>query len=429
MKEELVNEGVQKKENLFQWIKLISVTGGVQIVIQAVSFISGILVIRLLPTNEYALYTIANTMLGTISLLSDGGISTGVMAQGGKVWQDRDKLGTVLVTGLDLRKKFAAGSLLISLPILIYFLFHHGASWLTIVLVIASLIPAFYATMIDQLLEIVPKLHQSIIPLQKNLMVVGLSRLFLSALTLFLFPFTFVAIIAAGIPRIIGNIKLRKIAHEFANTHHKPDPVVRDKILGVVKRVLPGTIYFCISGQVTIWLISVFGKTSDVAQLGAIGRITIVLSIIGALMVTLVIPRFARLHNNDKLKSYFWKVHLALWILSISLVALIWFFSKYILMVLGDKYAGLSYEMTLSMFSGGIALIAGISLSLYTSRGWVINPIISISLSILALILGIIICEIDTLVGVIKLDIIVSVNQYLVHTGYCVYKIYRSKSE
>jgi hypothetical protein len=65
---------------VFEWGKLITIVGSAQILVQAISLISGILVIRLLPTHEYALYTLANTMLGTMSLLADGGISTGVMS-------------------------------------------------------------------------------------------------------------------------------------------------------------------------------------------------------------------------------------------------------------------------------------------------------------------------------------------------------------
>src|SRR5436853_1163 len=122
-----------------EWGKHISITGSAQIVVQAIGFISGILVIRLLQTNEYALYTLANTMLGTMIILADGGISAGVMAQGGKVWQDREKLGVVLATGLNLRKKFATASLLIATPILLFLLQRHGASWLMAILVIAAL--------------------------------------------------------------------------------------------------------------------------------------------------------------------------------------------------------------------------------------------------------------------------------------------------
>lgn len=410
-----------------EWTKLISLTGGVHVIVQAVSFISGIIIIRQLPTTEYAYYTIANTMLGTISLLSDGGISTGVMAQGGKVWQDRTKLGTVLVTGLDLRIKFALVSLLVSIPILSYILHQNGASTTAIVLITLSLIPAFYAGLIDSILEIVPKLHQAIVPLQKNQLSVTISRLALTALTVFFFPITYVAIIAAGIPRIFGNIRLRKIAKVYADTEQKVDPEARKKILDVVKKVLPGAIYYCISGQVTIWLISVFGKTSDVAQLGALSKITMLLSIISAIMVTLVIPRFARLHDTGRLKSYFWKIQGALWLLSFLLIVIVWLFADYVLMILGGKYAGLSYEITLSIIAGSMALMGGLSYVLYSSRGWIMNPAIFIIISIIILALGIWVCNINTLVGVIQLDIFTATAFYLIHAGYLAYNIYKLK--
>src|SRR5438045_2535474 len=44
----------------FEWGKLISITGAAQIIVQLTGLISGIIVIRLLPTQEYALYTLAN---------------------------------------------------------------------------------------------------------------------------------------------------------------------------------------------------------------------------------------------------------------------------------------------------------------------------------------------------------------------------------
>jgi O-antigen/teichoic acid export membrane protein len=410
---------------LIEWIKLISLTGSVQLFIQALSFLSGILVIRLLPTNEYAFYTIANTMLGTINLLSDSGISSGVMAQGGKVWQDKDKLGVVLMTGLGLRRKFAIGSLILGIPILLYLLIHQGASWLTCLLIIASLVPAFYAALVDSILQIVPKLHQAIIPLQKNQMYVSSARLGLSALTLFIFPFTAIAIIAAGIPRIFGNIKLKKIASVYANTELPPNEIVQKDILKVVKRELPTTIYYCLSGQINIWLISVFGKTSEVAQLGAIGRITIVLSIASSVIYTLIVPRFARIDDSKKTKKTFWQIQQIAWVFSMAIVFVIWVFSDYILMVLGPQYSNLNHEMALSMLAGGIALVGGLCYSLCASRGWVLNPIFSIIMSLNALIIGISICDIGTLVGVIHLDIIVASNQVLLHMGHCIYRIYR----
>src|SRR5260221_2165220 len=145
---------------LFKWAKLLGVTFSAQVLIQLLGLFSGILMIRLLPTAEYAFYTLANTMLGTMTVLADGGISSGVMASGAKVWQDQKKLGTVISTGLMLRKKFAIYSLTISLPVLFYLLHRNNAGLISSLLIILSIIPAFYAALSDNLLEIASKLHQ-----------------------------------------------------------------------------------------------------------------------------------------------------------------------------------------------------------------------------------------------------------------------------
>jgi hypothetical protein len=54
--------------------------------------------------------------------------------------------------GLDLRRKFALVTLLISTPVIIYLLLQNNASWLTSIL-IAVFNSAFYAALSDSLLE------------------------------------------------------------------------------------------------------------------------------------------------------------------------------------------------------------------------------------------------------------------------------------
>lgn len=413
-----------KYDTILNWGKLISITGGAQIIVQAIGFASGILIIRFLPVQEYALYTLTNTMLGTMIVLADGGISTGVMAQGAKVWQDKQKLGIVLATGLDLRRKFALISLLIATPVLIYLLSHNGASWLTILLIIISLIPAFFAALSDSLLEIVPKLHQNILPLQKNQVTVGLGRLFLTALTLFIFPWTFIIILISGITRIYGNIKLRKIADVFIDTNQQPDPVIEGEILQLVKRILPGSIYYCISGQITIWLISFFGKTESVAQLGALGRFAILLSLFSGLIGTLVIPRYARLlENKELLLKRFIQIIFLLVIFLCFITGLVYLFSDQLLWVLGKSYSGLKSELVLSIMGGCISLIAGISFSIYTSRGWVVNPIFSILVNLFSIGIGAFLFDMGTLNGVLIFNIFLATIQLFINSGYCLKKI------
>ena len=418
-----------KYDTVLNWGKLISITGFAQIILQVVGFASGILVIRLLPVEEYALYTIANTMLGTMTILADGGISTGVMAQGGKVWQDKEKLGAVIATGLYLRRKFAIISLIVSTPILIYILLHNGASWLMAVMIALSLIPAFYAALSDSLLEIVPRLHQSIVPLQKNQLVVSLGRLLLSAISLFIFPWTFVAIFASGIPRIYGNIKLKKISKGFVDTEQKPDSVIRGDILKVVKRSLPTLIFFSFSGQITIWIISVFGKVTSIAQLGALGRIAILLTVFSVLIGTLVVPRFSRLENNISiLLLRYTQVLFVCTFVMILFAGGIYMFSDTILWILGAQYNSLNFELFLIIISACLNLISGVAFSLYSSKGWVLSPLYSISKAILVIIIAIFAFDLSTLKGVLYLDILFAITAVLTDIIFGYYNILKLDS-
>jgi O-antigen/teichoic acid export membrane protein len=398
------------------WLKLITITGTAQIIVQAVGFLSGILVIHLLSVDEYALYTLANTMLGTMVVLSDGGISTGVMAQGGKVWQDRQKLGAVLATGLDLRRKFAIFSLVVSVPILGYLLLHHGATWVTTVLITASLIPAFYASLSDSLLQIPVKLHQAIVPLQRNQIEVGVGRLILSGITLFAFPWTFVAIIASGIPRIWGNVRLRKIVDGFVDKEQSQDVIVRKNILKGVKRLMPDSIYYCLSGQITIWLISVFGTTTSVGRLGALGRISAILSVLTIILHTLIVPRFARYNDNQNLLKYFTKTIAMIVLISIIIILLTYFFSDIILKILGNSYSTLHTELILSISVGCFSVLNGFLFGLVTAKGWPTHPIIIIGGNIIVMLIGIWIFDISGLIGILKFNIFLSFFPMIAHT-------------
>lgn len=395
-----------KYDTIVTWGKLISITGSAQIIVQAVSFASGILIIRLLPVQEYAFYTLANTMLGTMTVLADGGITIGVMSNGGKVWQDKKKMGVVLATGLDLRRKFAIISLLVSVPILLYLLVHNGASWLTSVLIALALIPAFYAALSDSLLEIVPKLHQAILPLQKNQVGVAVGRLILTALTMFVFPWAFIGILAAGLPRIIGNVHLRKVSYDLVDKNQNPSREIRKEILAIVKRIMPTSIYYCVSGQITIWLISIFGNTTSVAQLGALGRLSAILSVFGAIIGTLVIPRFAKLALDKNLLLKRFAQIIGLLTLSLSLIMfVVYLFPTPILWLLGDAYKELPFELFLSVVGSCVALFSGLVFSLYSSRGWTMSPILLILVNLIAIIVFAFLLDLSSLDGVLFFNI------------------------
>jgi len=309
---------------------------------------------------------------------------------------------------------------------LFYLLIDNNASYVTALLVTLSLIPAFYAALSDSLLQIVPKLHQSISPLQQNQIEVGAARLVLTALTIFVFPWAFVAILASGIPRAWGNLRLRKITYALADKNQLPDKQIRKEILKLVKGIMPTSIYYCVSGQITIWLISIFGDTTSIAELGALSRLNMVLSLFSVLITTLVIPRFAKLPlDKSLLLKRFIQIMLGILILTIAISTIVYFFPAPLLWVLGTAYKGLNFELFLSVLGSCIALLSGISYGLLSSRGWVVPPIILISINLLTIVVFARTLDLSNLKGVLFLNIAVNLIGLIQTFFFCTYKIYK----
>eukprot|EP00903_Cladosiphon_okamuranus_P003767 g3765.t1 len=373
------------RSKALEWSRLLAITGGSQVAIQLLGFASGIFVIRLLSQDQYALYTIANAMLGTLAVLADGGISTGVMACGGRVWEDKSKLGGVLVTGIKLRHRFAIGSVVIAMPLLAYLLYDHGAGWWAILLICLSILPAFFTGLTETILSIGPKLHQNVTPLQKIQVGASLLRFVLSFASILVFPFAAVALFAAGLPQILANFRLRKLVREKADLDAEYEKETASEILKSVKRILPGAIYFSFSGQISIWLLSLFGTTSAVAQIGGLSRLTMLVSSVGLVFGILVVPRFSRLANESKgLRRFFLQFTAAQLALIVLMLGGVIVLGPYFLMLLGEGYEGLELELFLLFVGASLSLLKGSWFSLFAGRGLILPAAVSVGANLLA---------------------------------------------
>ncbi len=326
-----------------------------------------------------------------------------------------------------MRRKFAIISLIVAIPLLSYLLIHQGAGWLTTLLILLSVIPAFISALSDTLLEVMPKLYQDINFLQKNQLLVSILRLLLSTITLFIFPAASLAILCSGIPRIYGNSKLKTKYNVILNKGlYRKD--IQQEIEKTVKRILPSALFYCFSGQITIWLISILGNSESVAEIGALGRITSVFTIFNTLFAALIIPRYARLNQDKQLliKNYF--IILIISTITLSLCCLLTFlFSHQLLLVLGKKYYGLNNELFLYVLATCIGLLSNIHSALSSSRGWFINPWIIILSESFVIIIGIFIFNLSNLREVIFYNLYLFsfyLLQYFIYFFYCIKRIH-----
>lgn len=408
---------------LAKWGKLLTITGGAQVAIQGIGFVSGILILRFLSVEEYAYYTLLNSMLGTMTNLADGGISTGVMSESGKCWRDREKLGRVLATGMKLRKQFAIASLLVSLPILYYLLQDKGLPWWQSLLMILSVGPAFWAALSGSLLSVVPKLHQDIDDLLKINVSINVVRLLVTIPAILIFPLSGVAILGSGVGQVFGNFKLRKLSAEKADWDSPSDPEARKAILNTVKRILPGTLYYCISGQIVVWLVAIFSTTESLAQIGALSRLVMVLTLVKMVANMLILPRYARLPDVKRLVvPRFYQVMLILVTICSSIVLFAGFFPNVCLWILGKNYADLEYELVLMITSGCLSMLSGMAYHLTSSRGIIPNPyaIIASTIAIQVITLAFIV-DFTTLAGVISFSIISSAGNLIYRLIHFIY--------
>jgi hypothetical protein len=204
----------------------------------------------------------------------------------------------------------------------------------------------------------------------------------------------------------------------------KSDPQIAKSILSQVRRLMPGALYYCFSGQIAVWLISIFGQHDSVASLGALARFSVLFAIVPVLFGTMITPFFSKLaEQRSLLLNSFIQIQSFIFLGALIVVSIFYVFSGSFLWVLGPLYSNLKFELVVSIVSSLLGVAAGLSFSLFTSRGWSMHPVFSITVNLLSLIAGILIFDIKTLCGVLMMNVFVNTVQFFINGSFCWYKI------
>jgi O-antigen/teichoic acid export membrane protein len=415
---------------IIEWARIGLVTAGAQATVQLLGFVSGLVVIRDLSPEQYAYYTIANTALGTMTVLTDGGVNSGVLAYGGRVWQDRERLGSVLATGLLLRRRLATYAIIVSVPLMAALLHHQGAGWVEVAVVEASILPLFLATVTGQLLEVVPRLHQQLAPLFKVQIGANLGRAAIVLLVLPHWPFAAPASFCAALPQWWANWRLRRLVSATTRWGAPVDDTVSAQLAAQVRRTLPAAAYFALSGQLTVWLVSIFGQAQSVAAVGALGRLAIVFSVLGSVFGMLAVPRFARIPTGDRSRIIrrFWQSNGLVAAACCVPVALLAAFPGQALGVLGPHYTGLEREVVLMAASSVLSTMSACAYSLGAARSVIAPPWFVVPYSMLVQTVLIVILPVDTVVGVIWVGLLNAASQLALHSAYVTWNTHRASA-
>jgi O-antigen/teichoic acid export membrane protein len=390
---------------LQRWLPIVVKFGFVQSIVQIVGFATGILIVRQLPKREYAYYTIGNTMLSTILLLADSGISSALSSIGGRLWHDNYRFRSLINTALQLRRQLAALTLVCVVPWLVWLLLQNGAGVQKTAALAVAVLAGSGLELVTRIYAVALRLRSQIQQIQTQALVAAFVKLAIVGLAAFLWLNALIAILSVVVGYAVQYWMLRKWVSKNLDEDAPSDPKIRSEVLGVIRKQAPHTIYYCFQGQITVWLISVFGSTENVANIGALGRLALILSVLSSVTADVILPAFARIRAVHQLRVRYLQIVLGYLATSVVLVGFVALFSTQAFSVLGRQYSDLHSEGVLMALSAVLGTMGGLFWAVNASRAWIVPPLLLIPCT-LAVQIGLVwILDLSTVRGVLWFSI------------------------
>ena len=396
--------------------RIVGSFAAVQGVVQVIGFLSGILIVRTLNQGEYAYFTIANTMQGTINLLADIGISVGLVSIGGRVWQSRHRFGQLVKTALHLRRQLGIVVVLVVTPIMYFLLNRNGASIsYTLILIGLVLIGLVFQLSIG-VLGVIPRLRADIGRIQVIDFTAAVARLLVLLALVFVFLNAGVAVAVASAISLLQYLMFRHYAAEVVDLNAAENSEDRVEIIRLTKHLAANSVFYCFQGQITIFLIGFFAhRTASVAEVGALGRLAMIFSVLTNLLTNVFVPAFARCQSKRKLSLLYLGIIGCVTAFSLAIVLGAWLFPDQFLFVLGNKYAHLHQELLLMVGGAVLGALTGTFWSLNASKAWVGGAWLYIPLTLATQVLLIPSTDFSSVTGVLIFNLLSAIPNLLLN--------------
>jgi O-antigen/teichoic acid export membrane protein len=354
----------------------------VQGIVQMVGFLSGILLIRHLDQREYAYFTIANTMQGTLNTLADIGISVGLVSIGGRVWQDRNRFGQLIKTASNLRRKLGAIAAIVITPILFFMLVKNGAPLPYTFVLIALVLAGLAVQLALGVLGVVPRLRSDIGRIQTIDFAGAAVRLVVLVALMYLFLNSAVAVAVGSATLFVQYWMLRRYAARVIDFDAPENEEDRRAMQRFIRHLAANAVFFCFQGQITIFLLGFFGQVNSIAEVGALGRLGMVFTVLTNLLTNVFGPAFARCQDPKRLRWQYAAIVGGVTAFSLVLIAAAALFPGAFLFVLGAKYAHLERELVLMVGGAVVGALTGTFWTLNASKAWIAGSWLYIPLTV-----------------------------------------------
>ena len=364
---------------LGRWCFLSGQVAIVQVLVQGVNAVTGLLLVRHLPKDEYAWFTIAGSLLATLNLLGDGGVSTGLTSIGGQIYNQPGPFARLLQDGLSVSRRLCVVGFLLSAP-LFYQLFTkvNSPPLLTLAVLVLSA-ASCWPTVSTVFLNIANRLHKRVQVVQATEMAGAIIRLGLTGTLMLggwltMLPALITAVVSGWSQALMVCYKTRSFLTPGVESGCSENVSFTSQIRGFVRSLYANHVFFCLQAQIATWIIGWLAASGEVADLGALGRLAVIFTAVSSPFYYLAVPAIARIQDPTQLKKRFFLVLTAGLALVVAIVGAAYLFPAPFLWVLGAQYAHLGAELPLALAVQGLTFQNTLSWNLLLTRGWVKNP-------------------------------------------------------
>jgi O-antigen/teichoic acid export membrane protein len=340
-------------------------------VTMAGNLLYGLLCVRLLPKLEYAKYAVVFAALGSLVVLLDIGISNSIAPLVGENTGDLQLIADYVASLRSLiHRLFAIAG---PATILIFPLMVSRQHWSrpVVAAMVAMILASAWLARISSAYGVVLILRRDRPRWYRAQMISSLGTLALLGVfwaAHWINVYSAILINVAGIGYIATSYYRR--ARQLLGVEGRPSAQKRRAILHLILPSTPNVIFYAVQGQIPQFLVTFFGITAAVADIGAIGRLAQIFVIFGQMNPILLEPYFARLPRS-RLKANYLVAIASVGSICMAVIAVGRFFPELFLWVLGQKYSNLHSEVLLVLIGSSIRYLSGSMWMIHSSRRFV----------------------------------------------------------
>jgi O-antigen/teichoic acid export membrane protein len=344
-----------------------------------------------------------------ITILTDIGFGSAISGLVGTRYQDKSLLGSYIKTASRLRQILliiiAGGAVLLVLA------FHNvqfqGYGRREVVFLSLAILLTVQFQAWASYYEIPLLLHNKLISFYTPQIAAAALRIVSSVVLYELHWISSTTIIAANtLSIVIMGVSYRLMARPWIHVPRVASKEHGREMVRFLLPLLPGTVYQALQGQISLFLIALFGHVGQIAEVAAAGRIGQLFLLLNSSNSVLVGPFFSKTPRSLFRRRYVYAMA-ACAAVAVAVAASARLFPGPYLLLLGAQYSNLTPQVQLVIYAAAIGYFVGAMWSVAVARKWVFWWSGSLQVIVLTLVqlVCVVFLPLNTSEGVLKMNI------------------------